>query len=147
MLGSGTTDTGTSPSLKFPSVTLPAQNLSLGGGIITLSSTATINTAQAASAVMSLVDASLAKVTAALADIGDRSKLISAHSAMVQNLSNVLSEGMGDLTNAANNLLQLKITDATEDFVRFAFNSTFGLGGLLDWATPAGRPLLTLTSL
>ncbi|MFM0741222.1 VacJ family lipoprotein [Paraburkholderia xenovorans] len=47
---------------------------------------------------------------------------------------------LGDLTNAANALLQLKITDATEDLVRFAFNSTFGLGGLLDWATPAGLP-------
>ncbi|MCP2089510.1 UNVERIFIED_ORG: phospholipid-binding lipoprotein MlaA [Paraburkholderia sediminicola] len=54
-------------------------------------------------------------------------------------VSNFFSN-LGDLTNAANNLLQLKITDATEDFVRFAFNSTFGLGGLLDWATPAGLP-------
>jgi phospholipid-binding lipoprotein MlaA len=54
-------------------------------------------------------------------------------------VSNFFSN-LGDLTNAANNLLQLKITDATEDIVRFAFNSTFGLGGLLDWATPAGLP-------
>jgi flagellin len=82
------------------SVTLPAQNLSLGAGIITLLSTSTINTSQTASAVMSLVDASLANVTAALAKIGDQSKLISAHNTLVQNLSSVLSEGMGDLTNA-----------------------------------------------
>ncbi|WNC93020.1 MlaA family lipoprotein [Paraburkholderia sp. FT54] len=54
-------------------------------------------------------------------------------------VSNFFSN-LGDLTNAANALLQLKITDATEDIVRFAFNSTFGLGGLLDWATPAGLP-------
>jgi phospholipid-binding lipoprotein MlaA len=54
-------------------------------------------------------------------------------------VSNFFSN-LGDLSNAANNLLQLKITDATEDIVRFAFNSTFGLGGLLDWATPAGLP-------
>lgn len=54
-------------------------------------------------------------------------------------VSNFFSN-LGDLTNVANDLLQLKITDATEDFVRFAFNSTFGLGGLLDWATPAGLP-------
>ncbi|CAB3703013.1 MlaA family lipoprotein [Paraburkholderia rhynchosiae] len=54
-------------------------------------------------------------------------------------VSNFFSN-LGDLTNAANALLQLKFTDATEDFVRFAFNSTFGLGGLLDWATPAGLP-------
>ncbi|ACD21320.1 MlaA family lipoprotein [Paraburkholderia phytofirmans] len=54
-------------------------------------------------------------------------------------VSNFFSN-LGDLSNAANALLQLKITDATEDIVRFAFNSTFGLGGLLDWATPAGLP-------
>ncbi|SMG58491.1 MlaA family lipoprotein [Paraburkholderia susongensis] len=54
-------------------------------------------------------------------------------------VSNFFSN-LGDLTNAANALLQLKITDATEDIVRFAFNSVFGIGGLLDWATPAGLP-------
>jgi phospholipid-binding lipoprotein MlaA len=54
-------------------------------------------------------------------------------------VSNFFSN-LGDLSNAANALLQLKITDATEDIVRFAFNSTFGLGGLIDWATPAGLP-------
>jgi phospholipid-binding lipoprotein MlaA len=54
-------------------------------------------------------------------------------------VSNFFSN-LGDLGNAANALLQLKFTDATEDIIRFAFNSTFGLGGLLDWATPAGLP-------
>lgn len=54
-------------------------------------------------------------------------------------VSNFFSN-LGDLSNAANALLQLKFTDATEDIMRFAFNSTFGLGGLLDWATPAGLP-------
>ena len=56
-----------------------------------------------------------------------------------QAISNFFSN-LGDLSNAANNLLQLNITDATEDVMRFAFNSTFGLGGLIDWATPAGLP-------
>ncbi|EEA03559.1 VacJ family lipoprotein [Burkholderia sp. H160] len=54
-------------------------------------------------------------------------------------VSNFFSN-LGDLTNAANALLQLKVTDATEDIMRFAFNSVFGIGGLLDWATPAGLP-------
>jgi phospholipid-binding lipoprotein MlaA len=54
-------------------------------------------------------------------------------------VSNFFSN-LGDLTNAANALLQLKFTDATEDIMRFAFNSVFGIGGLLDWATPAGLP-------
>lgn len=82
------------------SVTLPAKNLSLGGGIITLGATASITTAQAASAMMAQIDASIANVTSALADIGDQSKLISAHSTLVQNLSSVLQTGMGDLINA-----------------------------------------------
>lgn len=47
---------------------------------------------------------------------------------------------LGDIGNFANNLLQFKITAATEDLMRFTFNSTFGLGGLLDWASPAGLP-------
>lgn len=47
---------------------------------------------------------------------------------------------LGDIGNFANNLLQFKLTAATEDLMRFAFNSTFGLGGLLDWATTAGLP-------
>lgn len=54
-------------------------------------------------------------------------------------ISNFFSN-IGDVGNFANNLLQLKITDATQDFMRFAFNSTFGIGGLIDWATPAGLP-------
>ncbi|CAB3797474.1 hypothetical protein LMG28614_04579 [Paraburkholderia ultramafica] len=54
-------------------------------------------------------------------------------------VSNFFSN-LGDLNNAANALLQLKFTDATEDIMRFALNSVFGLGGLLDWATPAGLP-------
>jgi flagellin len=81
-------------------VTLPAENLSLSAGIITLSSTATIGTLQAASAVMAQVDASITNVTSALANIGDQAKLISAHATLVQNLSDVLQTGMGDLTDA-----------------------------------------------
>jgi phospholipid-binding lipoprotein MlaA len=56
-----------------------------------------------------------------------------------QAISNFFSN-LGDLGNAANNILQLKITDATEDVMRFVMNSTFGIGGLLDFATPAGLP-------
>jgi phospholipid-binding lipoprotein MlaA len=47
---------------------------------------------------------------------------------------------IGDIGNFANNLLQLKITDATEDLMRIAINSTLGIGGLFDWASAAGLP-------
>jgi phospholipid-binding lipoprotein MlaA len=47
---------------------------------------------------------------------------------------------LGDVGNFANNLLQLRMTDAAEDLMRVAMNSTFGVGGLFDFATPAGLP-------
>ncbi len=47
---------------------------------------------------------------------------------------------IGDLGNAANNLLQLRMTDATEDVMRVVINSVFGVAGLFDVATVAGLP-------
>ncbi|KND62370.1 Nucleoside ABC transporter, periplasmic nucleoside-binding protein [Candidatus Burkholderia verschuerenii] len=54
-------------------------------------------------------------------------------------VSNFFSN-LGDFSNFANNLLQLKITDATHDLMRIAMNSVFGIGGLIDIASPAGLP-------
>lgn len=82
------------------SVTLSAQNLSLGGSIITIGATASISTAAAASLMSSQIDATIANVTSALAEIGDQSKLISAHATLVQNLSSVLESGKGQLIDA-----------------------------------------------
>jgi phospholipid-binding lipoprotein MlaA len=56
-----------------------------------------------------------------------------------QAITNFFSN-LGDASNFANNLLQLKITDATEDLMRIAMNTVFGLGGLIDFATAAGLP-------
>jgi flagellin len=81
-------------------VTLPARNLSLGGSLVTLGATATIGTTAAASAVMAQIDASIANVTSALAEIGDQAKLIDAHGQLIANLQSVLQKGMGDLINA-----------------------------------------------
>jgi flagellin len=81
-------------------VTLPAKDLSLGGSIITLTSTTTISTTAAASAVMAQIDAAISAVNSALTDIGDQSKLITAHGQLVTNLQNVLQVGRGDLIDA-----------------------------------------------
>ncbi|MCP3715598.1 VacJ family lipoprotein [Paraburkholderia sp. CNPSo 3281] len=56
-----------------------------------------------------------------------------------QAITNFFSN-IGDVDNFANNVLQLKITDAVEDLMRIAMNTTFGLGGLIDFATAAGLP-------
>lgn len=45
---------------------------------------------------------------------------------------------LADVGTLLNNLLQGKFSNATQDFARIAFNSTFGLAGLIDVATPMG---------
>ncbi|GAB7538499.1 MlaA family lipoprotein [Burkholderia sp. 3C] len=47
---------------------------------------------------------------------------------------------ISDIGNVANNLLQLRVTDATEDVMRVVINTVFGVGGLFDVATVAGLP-------
>lgn len=42
---------------------------------------------------------------------------------------------LGDVSNAINNLLQFKVGEAGSDLTRFAFNTTFGIGGLIDVAS------------
>jgi phospholipid-binding lipoprotein MlaA len=45
---------------------------------------------------------------------------------------------LGDVGNAVNNLLQGKGEDAVNSLMRVAVNTTFGIVGLIDIATPAG---------
>ena len=47
---------------------------------------------------------------------------------------------IGDVYNFANNLLQLQVTAAVQDLMRLTINTVFGVGGLIDFASPAGLP-------
>ena len=47
---------------------------------------------------------------------------------------------IGDVWTAVNNYLQGKPKDGTTDVARVVFNSTFGIVGLIDVATPIGLP-------
>ena len=47
---------------------------------------------------------------------------------------------LGDFVSLANNILQLKLEQSTNDLFRVTFNSTFGFFGLIDIATPMGLP-------
>jgi phospholipid-binding lipoprotein MlaA len=47
---------------------------------------------------------------------------------------------LGDAWSAVNSLAQLKIANAAQNATRFAFNTVFGLGGVLDIAGEAGIP-------
>jgi phospholipid-binding lipoprotein MlaA len=47
---------------------------------------------------------------------------------------------LADVWTAANNLMQGRVEDGVSDVMRFAINSTFGLGGLIDVGSDAGLP-------
>ena len=49
-------------------------------------------------------------------------------------------ENLRDVRTMINNLLQGKVHNALEDFSRITFNTTCGIGGLIDVATPMGIP-------
>ncbi|MEJ0002464.1 MAG: MlaA family lipoprotein [Pararobbsia sp.] len=54
-------------------------------------------------------------------------------------ITNVFSN-VGDVYTAANELLQLRITDAVSDIMRVAINTFWGLGGLFDIASKVNLP-------
>lgn len=51
-----------------------------------------------------------------------------------------LSDNLGKPGDIVNNVLQLRLVKASENLLRFGFNTVFGLGGLFDVATAAGMP-------
>ena len=81
-------------------VTLANQDLSLGGTIITLASTASITTATLASGALSLLQASIGNVSLALARMGAQVKQIENHNRFVGKLSDAMEVGIGNLVDA-----------------------------------------------
>jgi len=81
-------------------LTTIAQNLTLGGAIVTLAATATISTSTAAGTVLTSVETSLANVDNALAQLGTASKALDTHLNFVSNLQDTLVTGVGNLVNA-----------------------------------------------
>lgn len=49
-------------------------------------------------------------------------------------------DNLSDVGTALNNLLQGKVAEASTDVARVVFNSTIGLAGIIDVATPMGLP-------
>ncbi|HEY5410168.1 MAG TPA: flagellin, partial [Caulobacteraceae bacterium] len=71
-------------------ITLSVQNMSLGGSIISIGATATINTLTSANAMLTQINSSINKVNAALGDVGAQATEIQNHSIFVSKLSDVL---------------------------------------------------------
>ncbi|MDB5440761.1 MAG: fljL [Caulobacteraceae bacterium] len=81
-------------------ITLAGQNLSLGGSIITIPATSSINTVTNATTAMTQLTASLANVNSALGSLGSQSKQIDNHNTFVSKLTDVLNSGIGNLVDA-----------------------------------------------
>jgi flagellin len=81
-------------------LTVQAENLSLGAGIITLTATTTISTVASAQAAISVVGTSLQNVDTALATLGTSSNALDTHLNFVSGLQDTLTTGIGNLVNA-----------------------------------------------
>jgi flagellin len=81
-------------------VTLGVKNLSLGGAIVTMAATSSINTATNATAVLALLNASITNVSTAMGDLGAQARQIENHNTFVSKLTDVLESGIGNLVDA-----------------------------------------------
>ena len=81
-------------------LTVPAEDLSLSGSIVTVTATASFATAAQADTIASQIGTSLDLVNEALARLGTKSKAIEIHSTFVTKLSDSLEKGIGNLVDA-----------------------------------------------
>lgn len=81
-------------------LTIATENLALSGSIVTLASTAQIDTVTNASAAISAVQTSLNNVNEALARLGTGSKKLDIHKMFISKLSDALNTGIGNLVDA-----------------------------------------------
>jgi flagellin len=81
-------------------VTVQAENMSLSGQIVTVTSTASISTQSKASTMVTTIENSLNNVNSALASLGSGSAKFSIQATFVQNLSDTLTTGIGNLVDA-----------------------------------------------
>ncbi|MGN6209965.1 flagellin [Asticcacaulis sp.] len=81
-------------------LTVAAQNMSLGGSIVTLASNASFSTASSAGALLTTLDSSINSVSAALAKLGTSSKAVDNHLEFVGKLQDSITAGIGNLVDA-----------------------------------------------
>ncbi len=81
-------------------ITVGAENMGLSGSIVTLTSTGTISTQAKASTMVATITNSLSNVNAALAKLGSGAAKFSIQANFVQQLSDTLTAGIGNLVDA-----------------------------------------------
>ena len=81
-------------------ITLSSQNLTLGGTIITVPSTASLTTVTFATQVLAQLTTSISNTNQALGNLGSQSKQIANHADFVSKLTDQLTNGVGNLVDA-----------------------------------------------
>lgn len=81
-------------------ITLSAQDMSLGGALVTIPATASLGTVTWSAAVLTDLNTSIALVNQALGSMGSQAKQIENHSKFVSQLTDVLETGVGNLVDA-----------------------------------------------
>jgi len=81
-------------------LTVAAQNMSLGGSIVTLAANADFSTASSAASLLSTLDSSINNVSAALARLGTSSKALDTHLTFIGKLQDTITVGIGNLVDA-----------------------------------------------
>ena len=81
-------------------ITVAAQNLSLGGGNVTVTATASIGTQTSAAAMIATINTSIANVSSALSKLGTGSRALTSHADFVGKLQDTIDAGVGNLVDA-----------------------------------------------
>ena len=81
-------------------LTIAGENMSLGGSIVSVSSSATFASATSASNLLSTLDTSINNVSSALAKLGTASKAVENHQTFVGKLQDSINTGIGNLVDA-----------------------------------------------
>ena len=101
LLKSGGTDIAALANADGTSkLTASAQNMSLGGSIVTVASAGTIGTVTSASSMITTVTNSINNVNAALAHLGTQSKAFASHLTFISSLQDTIDAGVGNLVDA-----------------------------------------------
>ncbi len=82
------------------SITIAAQDLSLGGSNVTVATTGSIGTATAAATMLTTVQTSIDNVSSALAKLGTGSKSLATHLSFIGKLQDTIDAGVGNLVDA-----------------------------------------------
>jgi flagellin len=98
--GSTQTITALASSDGSRRITASAQNMSLSGSIVTISTGASISTQPGASAMIAVIQTSLENVDSALAQLSAGSKKFSIQLGFASKLSDTLTTGVGNLVDA-----------------------------------------------